>query len=109
MKRNSQEMNKNTLLERDANQPGLGRLQCSSCVSQMLKALIFPEDGRERYSVFPSKFTERLHNSIQTWESWCHFDFEIVILNMSSIHDGMPKYVQVEKSSKFVECTKNCE
>lgn len=103
VKRNPRKINDNTVLDRDVNQRALGRMQCSSCGTRMLNALIFPDDGTERYGVFPSTFTEKLHNFIKTWQPRRHFNCESAILDMSSIHDGLPKYIEGENSPKFVE------
>lgn len=103
VRRNSKGSKGNAILDRNPTERGLGRLQCSICGTRMLNALIFPEDSSERYGVFPSTFTEKLDNFIQTWQPRRHFNCESAILPVSVIYDGLPKYVKMESGAKFVE------
>ena len=103
VRRNSKGSKGKAILDRKPSERGLGRLQCSTCGTRMLNALIFPEDGSERFGVFPSTFTEKISNFIQTWQPRRHFNCESAILPVSAIYDGLPKYVEMESGPKFVE------
>lgn len=90
-------------VQRDVSKRGLGRLQCSLCGTRMLNALISSDDGKSRWGVFASTFTEKLKNFARSWQPRRHFNCESAILPLTAICDGLPKYLLGEDGPRIVE------
>ena len=89
---------------------GVGRLYCAKCSVIMVNAIYLRpgtdlndgEEDAEIFGVFPGTFTEKMSEFIQSWQPAMHVNCGSSILPVASIHDGLPKLIDMPGSAAFV-------